>query len=71
MVATRPGDLPDFANPPVVETVLSVQFEPLSQMRRLTLASFGGRLGDGIRKQRSVHLSIRRSNGFRNPLARV
>jgi uncharacterized protein (TIGR04255 family) len=33
MVAARPGDLPDFENPPVVETVLSIQFEPLSQMR--------------------------------------
>ena len=27
---SRPPDLPDFANPPVVETVLSVQFEPIS-----------------------------------------
>jgi len=26
---TRPDDLPNFDNPPVVETVLSVQFEPL------------------------------------------
>jgi uncharacterized protein (TIGR04255 family) len=33
MVRERPSDLPDFANPPVVETVLSVQFEALSQMR--------------------------------------
>src|SRR5271155_5943414 len=29
MVMSRPDDLPDFENPPVVETVLSVQFEPL------------------------------------------
>jgi uncharacterized protein (TIGR04255 family) len=30
---SRPADLPDFENPPVVEVVLSVQFEPLSGMR--------------------------------------
>jgi uncharacterized protein (TIGR04255 family) len=29
----RPSDLPDFDEPPVVETALSVQFEPLSEMR--------------------------------------
>lgn len=29
----RPPDLPDFEEPPVVETVLSVQFEPLTEMR--------------------------------------
>ncbi len=29
----RPRDLPDFDNPPVVETVLSVEFEPLKAMR--------------------------------------
>jgi hypothetical protein len=29
----RPADLPDFEEPPVVETVLSVQFEPLTEMR--------------------------------------
>ncbi|MGB8478384.1 MAG: TIGR04255 family protein [Acidobacteriaceae bacterium] len=29
----RPSDLPDFSNPPVVETVLSVQFERLSAAR--------------------------------------
>jgi len=26
---SRPGDLPDFRNPPLVETVLSLQFEPI------------------------------------------
>jgi uncharacterized protein (TIGR04255 family) len=30
MVTTRPLDLPDFSRPPVVETVLSVQFDRLS-----------------------------------------
>jgi uncharacterized protein (TIGR04255 family) len=29
----RSADLPDFDEPPVVETVLSVQFEPLTEMR--------------------------------------
>ena len=29
MTTVRPADLPDFTHPPVVETVLSVQFEPL------------------------------------------
>jgi uncharacterized protein (TIGR04255 family) len=29
----RPGDLPDFENPPVVEVVLSVQFERLAGLR--------------------------------------
>jgi uncharacterized protein (TIGR04255 family) len=33
MVTARPDDLPDFESPPVVETVLSAQFQPLSQMR--------------------------------------
>ncbi|MFN0171443.1 MAG: TIGR04255 family protein [Bryobacteraceae bacterium] len=33
MVTTRKDDLPDFENPPVVETVLSVQFEPLTALR--------------------------------------
>jgi uncharacterized protein (TIGR04255 family) len=31
--STRPSDFPDFDEPPVVETVLSVQFEPLIEMR--------------------------------------
>jgi uncharacterized protein (TIGR04255 family) len=33
MVTARLGDLPDFESPPVVETVLSVQFEPLVAVR--------------------------------------
>jgi uncharacterized protein (TIGR04255 family) len=32
-LTTRPTDLPDFSNPPVVETVLSAQFERLSSAR--------------------------------------
>ncbi len=33
MLTARPDDLPDFEKPPVVETVLSVQFEPLVDLR--------------------------------------
>jgi uncharacterized protein (TIGR04255 family) len=33
ITSIRPADLPDFDDPPVVETVLSVQFEPLTEMR--------------------------------------
>lgn len=33
MTQLRPSDLPDFSNPPVVETVLSVQFDRLALMR--------------------------------------
>jgi uncharacterized protein (TIGR04255 family) len=32
-MTTRPSDLPDFSNPPVVETVLSVQFDRLFAAR--------------------------------------
>jgi uncharacterized protein (TIGR04255 family) len=32
-MTNRPSDLPDFSNPPVVETVLSVQFDRLSAAR--------------------------------------
>ena len=45
MVETRTGELPDFENPPVVETVLSVQFAPLAEMR----AAHIGLLWHGLR----------------------
>jgi len=32
-MTSRPPDLPDFSNPPVVETVLSVQFDRLAALR--------------------------------------
>ncbi len=32
-MTSRPPDLPDFSDPPVVETVLSVQFDPLPSIR--------------------------------------
>jgi uncharacterized protein (TIGR04255 family) len=37
MMTTRPENLPDFAHPPVVETVLSVQFDPLVGFRAVHL----------------------------------
>jgi uncharacterized protein (TIGR04255 family) len=37
MVTKRPDDLPDFENPPVVETVLSVQFEGIAKLRTARL----------------------------------
>jgi uncharacterized protein (TIGR04255 family) len=39
-------DLPDFANPPVVETVLSVQFERLPALRSVHLGLFWERIRD-------------------------
>src|SRR5467141_1522632 len=39
----RPADLPDFEEPPVVETVLSVQFEPLTDMRTAHLGLLWGK----------------------------
>ncbi len=38
MTTVQPQDRPDFENPPVIETVLSVQFRPLGAMR---VAHFG------------------------------
>jgi len=43
----RPADLPDFYDPPVVETVLSVQFDPLTEMRTAHL----GLLWNGFRAE--------------------
>ena len=46
MVTTRPDDLPDFERPPVVETVLSVQFQPLSQMKAAHFGLFWNQVRD-------------------------
>ncbi len=46
MVAQRPGDLPDFARPPVVETVLSAQFEPLGRIRAAHFGVFWNQIRD-------------------------
>src|ERR1035438_10399713 len=45
-VTSRPVDLPDFANPPVAEVVLSVQFEALSRMRAAHFGLFWARIRD-------------------------
>lgn len=42
----RPNDLPDFENPPVIETVLSAQFHPLSQMRAAHFGLFWNQIRD-------------------------
>lgn len=42
MVTARPLDLPDFENPPVVETVLSVQFDRLSALRTAHFGLYWG-----------------------------
>lgn len=41
-------DLPDFDNPPVVETVLSAQFEALTAMRSVHFGIFWQRVKDGF-----------------------
>ncbi len=46
MVTVRPLDLPDFSNPPVAETVLSVQFDRLSAIRTAHFGLFWGELRD-------------------------
>ena len=43
---TRPVDLPDFDEPPVVETVLSAQFERLADVRTAHLGLLWGRFRD-------------------------
>lgn len=46
MPASRPVDLPDFADPPVAETVLSVQFESVTAMRAAHFGMFWGQIID-------------------------
>lgn len=41
-----PGSLPHFERPPVIETVLGVQFDPLSKFRNAHLGAFWKRLGN-------------------------
>lgn len=49
-MSTRPSDLPDFENPPVVETVLSAQFEPLTQIRAAHFGLFWSEIKDRFPK---------------------
>jgi uncharacterized protein (TIGR04255 family) len=46
MVTARPADLPDFSNPPVAETVLSLQFDRLSAMRTAHFGLYWGEVHD-------------------------
>jgi uncharacterized protein (TIGR04255 family) len=46
MVTSRPPDLPDFSNPPVAETVLSVQFDRLPELRTSHFGLYWGEIHD-------------------------
>ena len=46
MVTARPLDLPDFSDPPVVETVLSVHFDRLSALRTAHFGLYWGEVRD-------------------------
>jgi len=46
MVTARPLDLPDFSNPPVAETVLSVHFDRLSALRTAHFGLYWGEIRD-------------------------
>ena len=50
MVTTRPSDLPDFDNPPVVETVLSAQFQRLPDIRAAHFGLFWNEIKDRFPK---------------------
>jgi len=44
MVTVRPADLPDFSNPPVAETLLSVQFDRLPALRTAHFGLYWGEI---------------------------
>ena len=46
----RPSDLPDFSDPPVVETVLSVQFDRLNSMRTAHFGLYWNEIREGFPK---------------------
>jgi len=50
MVTTRPRDLPDFSDPPVTETVLSVQFDRLSDLRAAHFGLYWSEIRDRFPK---------------------
>ncbi|MGD0292248.1 MAG: TIGR04255 family protein [Terracidiphilus sp.] len=50
MVTTRPSDLPDFSNPPVTESVLSVQFDRLSALQTAHLGLYWSEIRDRFPK---------------------
>jgi uncharacterized protein (TIGR04255 family) len=49
-MTTRPSGLPDFSDPPVVETVLSVQFDRLSAARTAHFGLYWGEIRDRFPK---------------------
>ena len=53
-MTTRPSDLPDFSNPPVVETVLSVQFDRLSAARTANFGLYWSEMTRRFPKQKNV-----------------
>jgi uncharacterized protein (TIGR04255 family) len=46
MIKARPADLPEFSDPPVAETVLSVQFDRLSALRTAHFGLYWGGVQD-------------------------
>ena len=50
MGGSRPADLPDFSRPPVVEVVLSVQFEPLEALRSAHVGLLWSQFREGFPK---------------------
>ncbi len=64
MVTARPLDLPDFSNPPVVETVLSAQFDRLSLLRTAHIGMYWSGIHDRFpetREQMELPSVIERS----------
>jgi uncharacterized protein (TIGR04255 family) len=65
---SRPN-LPDFNHPPVKEVVLSIQFQPLSELRAIHLGSFWERLGKenfpSVEEQPPVPRVVERFGGNR------
>ena len=55
LLATRPIDLPEFEEPPVVEVVLSLQFSELRKCRSLQAGLLWGRYRDSGFKEFSEH----------------
>jgi uncharacterized protein (TIGR04255 family) len=65
---SRP-DLPDFTNPPVHEVVLSIQFQPLSELRAIHLGSlwerFGKKTFTSVEEQPPMPRTFERFGGVR------
>ena len=48
---SRPSDLPNFDNPPVVEVALSVRFEPLRKLTAPQMGRYWGALGSDFARE--------------------